>query len=237
MVTLLCSSTSYSQINLDQRVIGSTGGFANDADIKLTYTVGETIVNTTEFGNNFLTQGFNQPNIFEKSALIININTFDASCLNIQDGIAIINLENGTGPYEIVWSENNSIKDTSELYLPGNYFVNVTDSEGKFATLDFEIKAAKNEDCGLQIYSGITPNNDGENDLWIIDGFTEGKENEVYIFDRFGNTVWEGTNYDNNLVVWDGKNKNGRELPTGTYFYIIEVNEGPSYKGWVQLTK
>ena len=60
--------------------------------------------------------------------------------------------------------------------------------------------------------------------------------NEVEIYNRWGNMVWKGTNYDNNEVVWFGQNNNGVQLSDGTYFYVANIRDR-IYKGWVELTK
>ncbi|MCO5261327.1 MAG: choice-of-anchor L domain-containing protein [Lentimicrobium sp.] len=84
------------------------------------------------------------------------------------------------------------------------------------------------------IYNGITPNGDGRNDKWIIDGIEEYGDNEVLLFNRWSDQVRYFENYNNTSVVWDGTNKNGKMLPDGTYYYIVKlrsVNE--IYTGWV----
>ena len=58
----------------------------------------------------------------------------------------------------------------------------------------------------------------------------------MYIFNRWGNRVWEKDNYNNDDVVWEGKNLRDENLPQGTYFYIITVDQ-KKYKGWVELTR
>lgn len=91
--------------------------------------------------------------------------------------------------------------------------------------------------ANLRVYTGITPNGDGLNDNWIIDGIEQYPENEIIIYSRWGDKVWEGTNYDNVNVVWDGRNKNGNELPDATYIYYINLNNGPDVpSSWVQVT-
>ena len=47
--------------------------------------------------------------------------------------------------------------------------------------------------------------------------------------------VQEFEDYDNSTVVWDGTNKNGKPLPDGTYFYVIELDD-ETLTGWVQIT-
>lgn len=88
----------------------------------------------------------------------------------------------------------------------------------------------------LKFYTGITPNEDGENDTWKIDGITRFSRNTVSLYNRWGDKVWSGKNYDNVTVIWSGKNDSGGLLPDATYFYMVEA-DGTTYKGWVELTR
>ncbi|MDQ3048517.1 MAG: gliding motility-associated C-terminal domain-containing protein, partial [Bacteroidota bacterium] len=45
--------------------------------------------------------------------------------------------------------------------------------------------------CDIQTYSGFTPNMDGNNDYWHIDGISIDKQNNVTIFNRWGDKIWE----------------------------------------------
>lgn len=80
----------------------------------------------------------------------------------------------------------------------------------------------------LIIYNALSPNNDRLNDSWIIQNIsgTDTRENNVKIFNRWGDLVWEGTNYDNSTVLFIGDDKNGKKLLSGTYFYVIEFSSG-----------
>lgn len=91
------------------------------------------------------------------------------------------------------------------------------------------------EDC-WDIYNTFSPNGDGKNDTWIIDGIQLYKINSVTIFNRWKDIVNEFENYDNETEVWDGTNKNGADLPDGTYFYIIDTGDEP-FTGWVQIAR
>lgn len=91
----------------------------------------------------------------------------------------------------------------------------------------------------LIFYSGITPNNDGANDIWEIDGILSFPESDISIFGRSGNEVWTGNNYDNTTIVFVGDGNGGNALPSGTYFYIMNItgdSESPR-KGWIQITR
>lgn len=94
--------------------------------------------------------------------------------------------------------------------------------------------ACVNEELAIEvvgeiiIYNGISPNGDGANDKWIIeyiDLLPDTEKNQVKIYNRWGDLVWEVSDYNNTSNVFTGTNKNGGELPTGTYFYKIEFAE------------
>lgn len=87
-------------------------------------------------------------------------------------------------------------------------------------------------DTTLVVYSGLTINNDGLNDGWIIDGIEQCPDNHVAIYGRSGQLIWEADGYDNDLVMWKGKNMNDQQIPDGTYFYSIKRSSG-TLRGWV----
>ena len=82
----------------------------------------------------------------------------------------------------------------------------------------------------------ITPNNDGKNDLFVIN-FIEQiyPDLQVTIFNRWGSIVFESTGYE---VPWDGT-YNGEPLPMGTYFYRIELNDSEEkvYTGPISIIR
>ena len=92
-------------------------------------------------------------------------------------------------------------------------------------------------EINLHIYTGITPNGDGINDMWYIEGVEQYPVNSVIIFNRWEQQVWSGDNYDNTNIVWDGSSSNGANLPSGTYFFIFTAPGINPQKGWVQLTR
>jgi gliding motility-associated-like protein len=78
----------------------------------------------------------------------------------------------------------------------------------------------------FDIPNGITPNGDGYNDQWMITGCEQCK---VWIYNRWGNLIFESTNYDNS---WDGDNN-----PSGAYYYIIEQDNGQTHKGDLNILR
>lgn len=94
-------------------------------------------------------------------------------------------------------------------------------------------------DFDFQIYEGVSPNNDGQNDYLRIEGIHRHPKNLVRIFDRFNNLVWESAGYDNESTRWDGQSNRGllrSRLPEGTYYYTVYLEDnGKLYSGFVVL--
>lgn len=84
----------------------------------------------------------------------------------------------------------------------------------------------------LFIPQAITPNSDGQNDLFVVDGLDQ-LENTVEIFNRWGQKVFDSVNYQND---WDGTDASGNALSNDTYFYIIKVLE-ETYKGYLVIKR
>jgi gliding motility-associated-like protein len=72
----------------------------------------------------------------------------------------------------------------------------------------------------IVISSGFTPNSDGKNDTWIIQFIDQFPNNTVEIYNRWGELLFKSNGYE---VPFDGKYK-GRDLPVGTYYYVIHLN-------------
>ncbi|PLW95394.1 MAG: hypothetical protein C0593_14265 [Marinilabiliales bacterium] len=85
----------------------------------------------------------------------------------------------------------------------------------------------------LNLYNGFTPNTDGYNDFFYIQGIESYPDNLLILFNRWGDEVNRFENYNNSSVRWEGDNKNGEPLPDGTYFYILEINGYDPIQGWV----
>ncbi|OJJ15512.1 hypothetical protein BKI52_37125 [marine bacterium AO1-C] len=82
----------------------------------------------------------------------------------------------------------------------------------------------------------VTPNNDGRNDYWQIDGLP--LEHQIKVFNRAGQVVFKSDNYTV-TGPWDGTNK-GKLLPAGIYYYnIITNNRGlkESKSGFITLIR
>ncbi len=86
------------------------------------------------------------------------------------------------------------------------------------------------------IFTGFSPNGDEHNETWIIqNAYQYGERIRVRVFNRWGELVFESKGYS---VEWDGT-RNGRPLPVGAYYYIIDVKDGKSepYTGTVTILR
>ncbi len=80
----------------------------------------------------------------------------------------------------------------------------------------------------------FTPNNDGINDTWVIQNLSDYPNVRVQVFNRYGQVVFESKGY---TKPWDGT-MNGKTLPFGTYYYVIEPGNGRNpVTGYVTLIK
>ena len=240
LLLIIGSSTSFAQVTLGRQVIGSTGGFATGTNITVSSTVGEAVIQTLVSSNFILTQGFQQSFILSGDSSIIVTNE---KCRGAKNGkIEATNIPgcpsfpNGEYQYIIKSVDDSLTLLGNDTLSTGDYFVAIFGGNGCIYQEIIFVGLDSDENCLLKFYTGITPNGDGKNDTWIIDNIEMFPENSVKIFNRWGNTVWRGENYDNTNVFWDGHNELGGEMSDATYFYVAEVG-GTTYKGWVELTR
>ena len=84
----------------------------------------------------------------------------------------------------------------------------------------------------VKIPNAITPNGDGSNDVFFVNNIEFYPDNVLKIFNRWGSLVYEETGY---LNEWEGTH-NGKLLPTGTYYYVLNLNDGSKdFKGYVMI--
>jgi gliding motility-associated-like protein len=123
----------------------------------------------------------------------------------------------------------------------GTHTLNVRDNNGCITkSLTFEISVDLGE---LIIPNGFSPNNDGKNDWFNIQGLYDTYLNhELKIYNRYGTLIFEGNN--NNKwcgIANKGLMKTNNVLPAGTYFYVLNLNDANTieneYIGWVYLNK
>ncbi|CAL2079375.1 conserved protein of unknown function precursor containing a T9SS type B C-terminal secretion signal [Tenacibaculum sp. 190524A02b] len=125
---------------------------------------------------------------------------------------------------------NTTGKLTSNEFVPDDYTI---------ITFGSEFPDGELADMNLI----FTPNGDNVNQTLVFEGLEQYKNNNLEIFNRWGNIVYETDNYKNN---WEGKS-NGRvtvdgdnNLPVGTYFYVLKLGNdslSKTQKGWVYIQR
>jgi gliding motility-associated-like protein len=104
----------------------------------------------------------------------------------------------------------------------GTYTVNVSTPEG---CISDETKNPSDISCLIQ--KGISPNGDGFNDSFLLSDVKK-----LQIFNRYGTKVYDKSNYTNQ---WYGTTNDGKKLPDGTYYYVIERDGQESVTGWIYV--
>lgn len=83
-------------------------------------------------------------------------------------------------------------------------------------------------------YNGFSPNGDGINDEFVIDGAKSDEVNELKVFDTNGKLVYSQSNYQNN---WEGKDNDGEPLNDGTYYYVFTSKNHSPVKDYVVIRR
>lgn len=171
----------------------------------------------------------------EPEALSITIAT---DCSNGDDGAAIASVSGGTEPYLYSWDGINFISQNSfENRSAGSNMLFIRDANGCEMMETYIIP-----DCeqGMDCYQGIpviTPNSDGRNDQLIISCALD-RTNDLQVFDKFGQLMYEEQNYTN---TWEGVDNAGQPLEEGTYIWVLRVpfNNGPTqvFNGTVTIIR
>ena len=84
----------------------------------------------------------------------------------------------------------------------------------------------------LTIYSGFSPDGDGENDVFIIKGVENYPNNSLSIFDYSGKEIYRKEGYHND---WDGNPSNEKLIGEYTYFYVFEDGKGNAHSGYFRI--
>ncbi len=109
---------------------------------------------------------------------------------------------------------------------------------GDSDTIDIIVISASIDD--ILVPTVITPDNDGYNDTWQIPGIEAYNQISIRIFTRWGDEVFvydgSGEQYTEMINQWDGKRQDN-DLPSGSYVYILIINNDLTYKGTISLIR
>jgi gliding motility-associated-like protein len=86
----------------------------------------------------------------------------------------------------------------------------------------------------LIIPTGYSPNDDGVNDQFEIVGLLEYNHVSLEVFNRWGNKVFTSANYRND---WNGISDNQQILPDDVYYYVLALEDGTTFNGYVAIKR
>lgn len=107
----------------------------------------------------------------------------------------------------------------------GTYTIVVTDQCLYKDTLVMDINSV---DCNVIVPNVVTPNGDGVNEYFKINGLERFPGSQVIIYNRWGNKLYSSDDYKND---WKPN------VTSGTYFYLLNVSDGRKFQGFFQVFK
>jgi gliding motility-associated-like protein len=153
----------------------------------------------------------------EPEAITISLEVVDPFCPDSYDGSITSIVTGGIPPYTLEWSTGSHDISISGL-SSGNYSLSVTDAN--LCNSEAGTSLHNHQEFCVTIPDIITPNNDGYNDLWEIQGIQYYPDAIVEVYDRWGKRVFHSVGYEEQ---WDGT-FNNKKLPMDSYYYVIRLN-------------
>ncbi len=176
-------------------------------------------------------------NLLEENSVFIDVLANDYDVDNAIPELAItIVLQPLHGTVQVVSDPDGIIYTRALNYDESDSFsYRITDPEGLTSETTVILSITPVNDY---IPSTFSPNGDGFNDFWEIKWVEDFPDNELFVYNRWGSLVYHKKPYDN---PWDGKASSNvlgsEDLPEGTYFYILKLNDKKTLKGSVYIKR
>jgi gliding motility-associated-like protein len=153
------------------------------------------------------------------------------------------------GIYTIIQADANNGEVTNQATVSGTsplgLIVNDLSDDTSVDADGPTVVSIKN--CVIVVSNALTPNGDGKNDYFHIEGLDCFSNNTVEIYNRWGVLVFETNKYNNVDNVFEGFSR-GRTtirqsegLPDGTYYYVVKYldfnGNGMQKAGYLYLTR
>ena len=114
--------------------------------------------------------------------------------------------------------DNSTVSNpTASPIATATYTVTVTSAQGCTASDSMVVNVRPT----IVFPDGISPNGDGANDEWVIDGIELFPDCVVEVYNRWGELLFQSVGYKEH---WKGIFKN-KPLPVGTYYYVINLKD------------
>lgn len=214
----------------------------NSDNVSLTLSSTPSTITTTTEGNYSLVSISDSNGCVGTATGDIDVETIPALIVSPLDEICSgdnttytvsFSMSGGEAPYSIsgmgINETTSSSTFTSSAISTGSgsnqiYNFQITESSGCTSTsytgsVDGEVSCINTT---IAISNAMTPNGDGFNDTFWILNIEAYPDNELQIFNRWGDLIYEANGYANE---WDGT-RNGKVMPMGTYYYILNLNDG-----------
>jgi gliding motility-associated-like protein len=121
------------------------------------------------------------------------------------------------------------LSDAQQVSVSGTYFIKATNTAGCSSVQPIQVLITPPPPA-----NAFSPNKDGINDSWEINGLQTYPECTVDIYNRWGQLMYHSVGYKK---PWNGTS-NGHELPMDTYYYVIHLSAEAGYmKGCVTLIR
>jgi gliding motility-associated-like protein len=135
------------------------------------------------------------------------------------------------------WTPTDNLSSSLELKPTASPMEDIT----------YTLHVVSNSGCGdestddvfVRVYKKVvipntfTPNGDGVNDTWAIEALDTYPTSTTQVFNRYGGLVFKSTGYPK---AWDGR-YSGQDIPSGTYYYVIDLKNGNVMSGWVMVVR
>ena len=133
----------------------------------------------------------------------------------------------------IDWLNNSDISNPVATPLETTTFsVFITDKNN--CRVERQVTVEVLEDYRVVPSNVMTPDGNGENDFWSVWNIESYPENEISIYNRWGQEVYRQSNYGNDWYGTSGKDI----LPDGTYYYLIRfANQKEKYIGALSILR
>ncbi len=170
---------------------------------------------------------------FKNTPIVIDIKSNDTIYGNIQDVYILDEPDFGTAQIFLDCSAGYTPFEEYCERLDSFTYVVCNENGCDTATVEIYINCVE-----LTVFNAVSPNDDGVNDIFFISKIKDFPDNQLRIFNRWGNLVFDRKKYDNEEVAWPGTWTNEKDLPDGTYYYILEWYDDGDLKiqrGFIEL--